>query len=150
MPLSTCDNIWSKRLVLCFYLHVVFSFCATFIKEMLPAMVTKTIQLHVLLRLAETTTLSTSFDLWMSKGGVDTFALVINYLYESWMPQHVTIGLFEVHETIGLSIDGKLHSLLEKYDLMHRMIVFVKDEGNNLISMVTTLCSIVNCCPLKL
>jgi hypothetical protein len=117
---------------------------------MLPAMVTKTIQLHVLLRLAETTTLSTSFDLWMSKGGVDTFALVINYLYESWMPQHVTIGLFEVHETIGLSIDGKLHSLLEKYDLMHRMIVFVKDEGNNLISMVTTLCSIVNCCPLKL
>jgi len=29
---------------------------------------------------------SASFDLWMPKGGVDTFALVINYLNESWMP----------------------------------------------------------------
>jgi hypothetical protein len=26
-------------------------------------------------------------------------------------------------------------SLLEKYDLIHSMIAFVKDEGNNLISM---------------
>jgi hypothetical protein len=65
----------------------------------------------------------------MSRGGVDTFALVINCLNESWMPQHVTIGLFEVHETIGLSMAGQLHSLLKKYDLMNYMIVFVKDEG---------------------
>jgi hypothetical protein len=43
-----------------------------------------------------------------------------------------------------------LHSLLEKYDLMHRMIVFVKDEGNNLMSMATTLRSIVDCHLLKL
>jgi len=42
----------------------------------------------------------------MSKGGVDTFALVFNYLNESWMPQHVTIGLFEVHEMTGLSMVG--------------------------------------------
>jgi len=61
-------------------------------------------QLHVLPRLIKAITLSTSFDLWMSRGGVDTFALVINYLNESWMPQHVTIGLFEVHEIIGLSM----------------------------------------------
>ncbi len=33
---------------------------------------------------------------------------------------------------------------------MHRMIAFVKDEGNNLMSMVTTLCSIVDCHLLKL
>jgi hypothetical protein len=33
---------------------------------------------------------------------------------------------------------------------MHHMIAFVKDEGNNLISMVTTLCSIVNYRLLKL
>jgi hypothetical protein len=50
---------------------------------MLPAMVKKTMQLHVLPRLVEVTTLSTSFDLWMSRGGMDTFALVINYLNES-------------------------------------------------------------------
>jgi len=34
----------------------------------------------------------------MSKGGVDTFVLVINYLNEAWTPRHVIVGLFEVHE----------------------------------------------------
>ncbi len=43
-------------------------------------------QLHVLQRLAKATTLSISFDVWMSRGGVDTFALVIDYLNESLMP----------------------------------------------------------------
>ncbi len=86
----------------------------------------------------------------MCKGDVDTFASVINYLNESWMPQHVTIGLFDVHETIGLSMVGQLCSLLEKYDLMHCMIAFVKDVSNTLMSMATTLHSIVDCHLLKL
>jgi hypothetical protein len=33
---------------------------------------------------------------------------------------------------------------------MHHMIVFVKDGSNNLIAMLSTLCSIINCEPLKL
>jgi hypothetical protein len=40
--------------------------------------------------------------------------------------------------------------VLEKYELMHRMVTFVKDEGSNLMFMATTLCSIVDCHPLKL
>jgi hypothetical protein len=40
----------------------------------------------------------------MSKGGVDTFALEINYLNELWTPMHVTIGLFEVHDTTRIFI----------------------------------------------
>ncbi len=47
--------------------------------------------------LTSTTTMFTSFDIWMSKGGVNTFTLVINYLNKIWMLVHVTIGLFEVH-----------------------------------------------------
>jgi hypothetical protein len=86
MPFSTCENIWLKRLVLCLCLHLVFPSWATFIEEVLPIMVKKTMQLHVLLGLAKVTTLLISFDFWMSKGGMDTFALVINYLNESWMP----------------------------------------------------------------
>jgi hypothetical protein len=102
----------------------------------------------VLPRLAKATTLLASFDLWMSTGNMDIFALVINYLNESWMPQHV--GLFEVHETTRLSMATQLCSLFEKYDLMHQMIIFVKDEGINLMSMATTLCFVVDYCPLKL
>jgi hypothetical protein len=33
--------------------------------------------------------------------GINTFALVINYLYEAWIPIHVIVGLFKVHETSG-------------------------------------------------
>jgi hypothetical protein len=44
----------------------------------------------------------------------------------------------------------QLCSLLEKCILMHYIIVFMKDEGNNLMSLVTILCSIVECCLLKL
>jgi hypothetical protein len=82
-----------------------------FVEEMLVAMVIKTIQLHVMLRLVDATTLLICFDILMSKGGVDTFVLVINYLNEFWMPQHVTIRLFEVHETTRLSMVSQLCSL---------------------------------------
>jgi hypothetical protein len=37
---------------------------------------------------------------------------------------HVTIGLFEVHETIGFCMASQLHILLEKFDLMHTVIAF--------------------------
>ncbi len=74
----------------------------------------------------------------MCKGGVDTFALTINYLNVFWTSIHVTINFFEVHETMGLSMTKQQKSLFEKYDLMHNVIAFVKDEGNNL-KYTTTL-----------
>jgi hypothetical protein len=40
----------------------------------------------------------------MSKGGVDIFALVINYLDERWIPQDAIVGLFEVQETRGIAM----------------------------------------------
>ncbi len=52
-------------------------------EEVLPTMVPKFMDIHVLPKLASAIIVSTSFDLWMSKGGIDTFALVINYLFEA-------------------------------------------------------------------
>jgi hypothetical protein len=49
----------------------------------LPKMVQKTMGLHMLLNFETTTIAFTSFDFWMSKNGVETFALVINYFDES-------------------------------------------------------------------
>jgi hypothetical protein len=42
-----------------------------------------------------------------------------------------------VHETMGLSMIKQQRSLFEKYDLMHNVIAFMKDEGNNLKYMAT-------------
>ncbi len=74
----------------------------------IPAMVPKTTNLHMLPIFASTTTMFTSLDLWMSKGGVNTFTLVINYLNEIGILVHVTISLFEIHETIGLYVARQL------------------------------------------
>jgi hypothetical protein len=42
-------------------------------------MVNKIMESHVLRALVEATTITATFDLWMSRGKVDTFALVVNY-----------------------------------------------------------------------
>jgi hypothetical protein len=66
------------------------------VEQVFPAMITKTMNLHVLPNLEYA-----FFDFLMSMGGMDTFALVINYLDETWTPMHVIMGLFEVHKTVG-------------------------------------------------
>ncbi len=43
----------------------------------------------------------TNFDLCMSYGGVDTFALVINFQNDTWVPMYIIVGLFEMNEMIG-------------------------------------------------
>jgi hypothetical protein len=60
--------------------------------------------MHVLPKLVSATIVSTSFDLWMSKRDVNTFALVINYLIKTWEHVHIVIESFEVNEIIGLYI----------------------------------------------
>jgi len=46
----------------------------------------ETMDLHVLHNFAYVTIMATSFDLWIFRGRMDTFALVINCLNESWTP----------------------------------------------------------------
>ncbi len=88
-------------------------------------MVQKTMDLHVLPSLTIATTVFASFDLWMFKGGVDIFALLINYLDERWIPWDAIIGLFEVQETRGNTITSRNqpkcnHSI---YDYMQLVVV---------------------------
>ncbi len=85
------------------------------------------------------------FDLWMSKGVYDIFALVINFLDENWQPKKVTIGLFETTKIIGQALARNLKQLLDSYGLSNKTIAYVKDEGENLNSMTTTLIFVVNC-----
>jgi TRAP-type mannitol/chloroaromatic compound transport system permease large subunit len=117
--------------------------------EMLLTMVKKTLDLHVFLNLASATIIITSFDLWMFKGGANIFALVINFLNKSWIPMHVTVGLFKVNKTSGQNMVIQPKSLLSKFGLMHYVIAFVKDKVINLTTMASVLHSIIDCEPLK-
>jgi len=104
------------------------------VEQVFPTMITKTMNLHVLPNLEYA-----FFEVWMSIGGMDTFALVINYLDETWTPMYVIMGPFEVRKTIGNATILQLLILLEKIGLIYCVIDFVKDEGNNLRTMATTL-----------
>jgi hypothetical protein len=109
------------------------------VEKFIPKMVTKTMNLHMLPNLSFVIIVSCSFDIWMFRGEVNTFALVITCLEGTLTSRHVIVGLFKVHETTSSAMALQLQDLLEKCGLIHHVITFVKNEGNNLRTMVTTL-----------
>ncbi len=52
--------------------------------------------------------------------------------------------MFKVIETIGQALARSLSKLLDKYGLKKKFITYVKDEGSNLNTMITTLKVVVN------
>jgi hypothetical protein len=64
--------------------------------------------LHLFPSLETTTIVCASFDILMSKGGVDTFALVINYLDKVGFHNML---LFEVQEINALNLCVHIHLL---------------------------------------
>jgi hypothetical protein len=99
---------------------------------------------HVLANLASAIIIFASFDLWMFHNGVDTFDLVFNFLNDIWVPMHVNVGLFEVNETIRQYMVVQLQVSLDRFGLLHQVITFVQDEGNNLFAMATIMHSIID------
>jgi hypothetical protein len=84
----------------------------------------------------------------MSRTNFDTFALVINFINDDQMPYHVIIGLFETSNTFGTTLAKHMKFLLVEYQLTSTIIVYVKDEGTNLNTLVFTFTSIISCAPL--
>ncbi len=48
----------------------------------------------------------------MLKSGYDIFALVIKFINPSWVPCHITIGLFEAPNTFGVALAKQVKVLL--------------------------------------
>jgi hypothetical protein len=113
---STIRNFWLRRSILCWCPQVSFSSWTILVNEMLLAMVKKTLDFHVLSNFASIATISYNCDLWMFRASVNIFALVIKNLNESWTPMHVTMNLFEMHETKVQSMVIQLESLLASCD----------------------------------
>lgn len=58
----------------------IFPFRKTLFEKILPSTITCCVDLYVQLQLDATPTITTTFDLWMSKGQQDIFAFVVNFL----------------------------------------------------------------------
>jgi hypothetical protein len=75
-------------------------------------MINKTMERHALHALIKFILMTTTFDLWMSHERFDTFALVMNYIYNNWELCHITINIFKVHETLRTTMVLQLKDLL--------------------------------------
>jgi hypothetical protein len=92
--LSFIDNPWLRCMVLKQCPCVVFPFRCQLVIDVQPNIVEKTRERYVLLSLASYVTCTTSFNLWMSRGGHDTFTMVVSFINNLWEPTHVTMGIF--------------------------------------------------------
>jgi hypothetical protein len=64
--------------------RVIFPIKKIFSQKFLIDLVEKMKQKYVLFKLKQCYSITTSFDLWMSKGTHDVFALLISFLNEKW------------------------------------------------------------------
>jgi len=78
------QSLCMKCLCLHFHLILIFPSKKQFSQKMFPEMVEKTKLLYVLLALAKCNFVTLSFDILMSKGMHDIFALVIKFLGIGW------------------------------------------------------------------
>ncbi len=66
------------------------------------------------------------------------------------MPYHVTVGLFETTDTSRVVMVTQVKELLSLYNLLDKLIVYVKDKGGNFSTLARALTSVVNYGPLTL
>jgi len=74
----------------------------------------------------------------MSRGGHDTFVMVVSSINNLWEPTHVIVGIFEIK------------FLLDSSSLLDKVIFYVKDKGSNLSTLTSALKSVVTYSPLQL
>jgi hypothetical protein len=62
----------------------------------------------------------------------------------------VIVGLFEAIDMSRVIMAAQVKELLSSYNLLDKLIAYVKDEGGNLSTLAWALTSMVNCDPLAL
>ncbi len=116
-----------------------------FVENVLLNLVEKTMVMYVQLALASCLLAIRTFDLWMLKGVHDIFVVNVNFISNNQETNHLTIGLFEVIKTSGITMVLKLQELLDRFTFMEKIVAYVKDEGSNLQTCASVFNSIVSC-----
>jgi hypothetical protein len=75
---------------------------------------------------------------------------VINFINSLWVLCHVTVGLFETIHTSRLVMAIQVKDLLLSYNLLAKLITYVKYKGGNLSTFTQVLTLVVSYGPLGL
>jgi hypothetical protein len=95
----------------------------------IPNIVEKTKERYVLLPLASCVTCTTSFDLWMFRGGHDTFSMVVSFINNLWKHTYVTVGIFEMHNIADVAMANQVKVLLDSFGLLTKSLLMSKTKG---------------------
>ncbi len=110
----------------------------------IPMMLAKTMECYVFLVIAICSSMSITFDLGMFHVGIDTFALVVNFINDFWVFRHVTIKLFEELNISSITLAKLMKPLLRKFQMTNQKKNYVKDEGSNLGTLESALIFVIN------
>jgi len=75
--------------------------------------------------------------------GFDTFVIVVSFIKASWEPCLVTIGIFEVHNIVGVTMANYVKTLLDSFSLLNKVIAYIKNEGFNLNIFIFALVFVI-------
>jgi hypothetical protein len=145
IALSMVENPWLRRLVLCCDARVVFPTRSQLVNEHIPNLLATTMERYVYPLINNCEIVTVTFDLWLSRAGYDTFAAVVNFVDKPWIPQHVTMGLFDAPKTSGVALAEIVKPLLRKCKLENKVIAYMKDESSNLRSLEKALIDSISC-----
>jgi len=110
---------------------MVFHGRKVFVDEVFSRLVEKTMLTYVHPTFAICISTIYTFDLWMSKGVHDVFAIVVNFLSNKWEAKRITIRLFKMFDTSGATMAPRLQQFLDKFSFTQKILAYVKDEGSN-------------------
>jgi len=99
VPLSFVKAPFFRRLILKYNPRLNFPSRQKFRNELLPMITKWTKEIFVFLALQLCNTCTISFDLWMSRGSINTFVLIGHFLNDKWESCHVIVRLFETIDT---------------------------------------------------
>jgi hypothetical protein len=145
VPLSLVEAPFFRRLVLRQNPRLSFPSKQKLRHDILLRIAERTKERFVSPTLDSCNTYIVSFDLWMSRGGVDTFVLIVHFLNDKWEFYHVTIGFFEIVDTSRSAMALQVNDVLTKHGLNARVLAYVKDEGSNLSTMTFPLTLVMSC-----
>jgi hypothetical protein len=81
----------------------------------------------------------------MSRANFYTFVIVMKFINTSWEPCQVIIWIFEVHNTTSATMANRENCLLDSFNLLDKVLAYVKVEGFNLNIFTYVLTFIVYC-----
>jgi hypothetical protein len=71
------------------------------VNDILPKVAKRTKERFILSTLKSCHSCTVSFDLWMSKIGMDTLVMIVHFLNDKWETCHIIVRFFETIDPFG-------------------------------------------------